>query len=98
MAYSNSSPYYSTETFDGFLDVINYRTIPKEPDDIPYVIKSQHALRPDLLAFDLYGDAGLWWVFAARNPNSIEDPIFDFQVGKAIFLPKLSTLKKALGI
>jgi hypothetical protein len=96
--YLTSSPYFNTEQYGEFLDVLSYRTIPKEVDDIVYTIKPQHALRPDLLAYDLYGDANLWWVFAVRNPNTIEDPIFDFQAGVTIFLPKSTTLKKVLGL
>ena len=96
--YSQSSPYFLTNMQDFYLDVLEFRAIPKEPDDAIYTIKSMHALRPDLLAADLYGDPGLWWVFAARNPNSIEDPIFDFQTGVSIYLPKLPTLKRVLGI
>ena len=98
MAYSQASPYFTTPTVDNHLDVIDYRSIPKQPDDVLYTIQSMHALRPDILAYDLYGDPALWWVFAARNPNSIEDPIFDFQAGRTIYLPKLATLKSVLGI
>lgn len=96
--YLTSSPYVNTELTGEFLDILTLRSIPKEVDDIVYTIKPQHALRPDLLAYDLYGDANLWWVFAVRNPNTIEDPIFDFQTGVTIFLPKSTTLKKVLGI
>ena len=96
--YLTSSPYFLTDTTGNFLDTLAFRQIPKEVDDIVYTIKSQHAMRPDLLAYDLYGDANLWWVFAVRNPNTIEDPIFDFQTGVTIFLPKSTTLKKALGL
>lgn len=96
--YLTSSPYFNTDNYGEFLDVLSYRTIPKEVDDIVYTIKPQHALRPDLLAYDLYGDANLWWVFAVRNPNTIEDPIFDFQAGVTIFLPKSTTLKRVLGL
>lgn len=96
--YSQSSPYIQTSFFDNALDVLRYRTITKEPDDVKFTIDSVYALRPDKLAYDLYGDSGLWWVFANRNPNTIEDPIFDFQVGVTIYLPKLSTLKTDLGI
>jgi hypothetical protein len=98
MAYSQGSAYFTTPSVDNHLDVLDYRIIPKQPDDVLYTIKSMHALRPDILAYDLYGDPALWWVFAARNPNSIEDPIFDFQAGRAIYLPKLATLKTVLGI
>ena len=96
--YLTSSPYFNTDLYGDYLDVLSYRTIPKEVDDIVYTIKPQHALRPDLLAYDLYGDANLWWVFAVRNPNTIEDPIFDFQPGVTIFLPKSTTLKRVLGL
>lgn len=96
--YTQSSPYFITPTFDNALDVLEFRAIPKERDDTLYTIKSMHALRPDILAYDLYGDPGLWWVFAARNPNTIEDPIFDFQAGRTIYLPKLQTLKEVLGL
>jgi len=98
-SYSQTSPYFTTSVVgNNYLDFMNHRPIPKAADDVRYTISSVHALRPDILAFDLYGDPGLWWVFAARNPNSIEDPIFDFQAGKTIYLPKLSNLKEALGI
>jgi hypothetical protein len=96
--YLVSSPYFDTEMYGNFLDVMKFRSIPKEPDDIIYTIKPQHGLRPDLLAYDLYGDANLWWVFAVRNPNTIEDPIFDFQPGVTIYLPKSTTLKRTLGL
>lgn len=96
--YSQSSPYKSTGTVENALDILNLRSITKYPDDIVFEINNIYALRPDKLAFDLYGDAGLWWVFAVRNPNVIEDPIFDFQLGKKIYLPKKSTLQQDLGI
>lgn len=96
--YSKTSPYFTTGTFSSFLDILNYRPITKYPDDTVYRIDKFYEYRPDLLAFDLYGDAALWWVFRARNPNSIDDPIFDFRAGVAIFLPKKTTLVTDLGI
>jgi hypothetical protein len=98
IVYSQNSPYKNTGLFNNALDVTKHRNITKQPDDIVFEVNSIYALRPDKLAFDLYGDAGLWWVFAARNPNVIEDPIFDFQIGKIIYLPKKSTLNVDLGL
>jgi len=49
------------------------------------------------LAFDLYQDAALWWVFYQRNPNTLTAPPLDFKSGVKIFLPKLNTLKTSLG-
>jgi hypothetical protein len=96
--YSKSSPYFSTQSFGPFLDVLNYRTIPSDVSDAEFNITSVYKHRPDLLAFDLYGDAALWWVFAGRNPNVLKDPIFDFYPGQTIFIPKKEALVAALGI
>ena len=95
--YSKSSPYYKTTTYGNFLDVWNPRSFPKLPDDVMFTINSTYQYRPDLLAHDLYGDAGLWWVFSIRNPNTIKDPVFDFKPGVKIYIPKKTTLTSALG-
>jgi hypothetical protein len=99
VSYSKSSPYYNTNTFGkNLLDILVSRTISKQPDDVKFEINGTYQFRPDLLAFDLYGDTSLWWVFRARNPNAIEDPIFDFRAGVTIFVPKKTTLVTNLGI
>jgi hypothetical protein len=55
-AYTSDSPYYNTQTVNGqYLDILRIRPIPAESDDILYTIETQYALRPDLLAYDLYG-------------------------------------------
>ena len=64
----------------------------------PLIVEAKYDQRPDVLANDLYGNSRLWWVFAQRNPNEIEDPIYDFAPGVTIQLPKLSNLKQDLGI
>ena len=43
--------------------------------------------KPDLLAYDLYGNAKLWWVFALFNQDELADPILDFQAGLKIKVP-----------
>lgn len=96
--YSKSSPYYGTKMFNNFLDVWESRTITKDPADVVFTITTTYQFRPDLLAFDLYGDSALWWVFAVRNPNTIKDPIFDMVAGISIFLPNKNNLVKDLGI
>jgi alpha-L-fucosidase len=73
------------------------RPIPKENDDLTFTINTTYQYRPDLLAFDLYGNAGLWWVFYQRNPNTLQAPPMDFTVGTLIYLPKITTLKSVLG-
>jgi len=96
--YRKTSPYYSTAVTDNYLDILTPRPIDKKPDDYLYVLEKKYEHRPDLLAHELYGDSGLWWVFMARNPNVIEDPIFDFVSGISIFLPKKDTLTENLGL
>jgi hypothetical protein len=96
--YHPTSPYYTTETFGDFLDLLNFRPITKRPDDIDYVIEKAYAYRPQALAFDLYGDTRLWWVFAARNPNKLKDPLFDFVSGLTIKIPYKQTLIDDLGL
>jgi hypothetical protein len=96
--YSKSSPYFGTEQFGQFLDILEYRSIPKNASDVEYQIDAVYKHRPDMLAYDLYGDAKLWWVFAGRNPNVLKDPVFDFTPGQKIFIPKKETLVSTLGL
>lgn len=96
--YSKSSPYLSTSKFGNFLDVMVPRTFPPGKDDVVFTIDKTYQYRPDLLAYDLYGDAGLWWVFQVRNPNVITDPVGDFVPGVTIRIPKKTTLTASLGL
>ena len=96
--YSNTSPYYATPQNKISLEQMVARTITAEADDQTYTIERTYAYRPDLLAYDLYGTPRLWWVFAQRNPDQIEDPIYDFKPGVTIQLPKASNITNDLGI
>ena len=96
--YSNTSPYFTTREVADYLDILNPRTITAELDDQTYTIERTYAYRPDLLSYDLYGTPRLWWVFAQRNPDQIEDPIYDFKPGVPVQLPKKENLLKDLGI
>jgi hypothetical protein len=97
-SYSILSPWYETVEKQNYLDILTIRPVSAEPDDFLYTIESQYMYRPDLLAFDLYGEAGLWWVFIQRNMDVLEDPIFDFVPGKKIYIPKGSSLRTVLGV
>lgn len=98
--YPKSSPYYQTSVQNNkFLDVMTFRPIPQNPSDVYMEITSVYQYRPDLLAFDLYNDPGLWWVFAVRNPNRLgADPYFNFVAGLGIYIPTLDTLRTYLGV
>ena len=96
--YKRTSPYYATPVLNGYLDFLSFRDIPAEVDDILFEIPATYEFRPDLLAYDLYEDVNLWWVFAVRNKSKIKDPVFDFAAGTKIYLPKLSSIRTALGL
>ena len=97
--YPATSPYYSTGIVnDQFLDVMVNRQIPMQPSDVYWEITQVYEYRPDLLAYDLYADGRLWWVFASRNPNRLKDPYFDFVAGVGIYLPKADLVRQVLGI
>jgi len=96
--YQSTSPYSITEQNNLYLDLLKIRPVPAEADDFLYTIENQYKHRPDLLAYDLYGDPKLWWVFTQRNMEVIKDPIYDFEPGKRIYIPKESNLKKFLGV
>ena len=96
--YKQNSPYFATPFNENHLDIRTDRPIPKETDDQFVEINQAYQYRPDLLAYDLYQDSGLWWVFAQRNPDQIEDPIYDFKPGVTVQLPKKENLLKYLGI
>ena len=95
--YDSTSPYYLTPYSQFFLDVMTNRPFPRESDDQILVITQTYQYRPDMLAFDLYDNAGLWWVFYQRNPNTLTKPPLDFKVDVQIYLPKITTLRNALG-
>ena len=95
--YTSTSPYYLTPFTQFYLGPWVDRAIPKLNDDALTQLNLTYQYRPDLLAYDLYGNPGLWWVFYQRNPNTLTKPPFDFTVDTFIYLPKLGTLKTALG-
>jgi hypothetical protein len=96
--YAKTSPYYSTPQTSNYLDIMALRDIPSSGNDPLFIVTSQYKHRPDLLAFDLYQDQNLWWVFAMRNKDVIRDPIYDMIPGVQIYLPQSNTIKKALGV
>ena len=97
--YTQTSPYANTTiNVSGELGLLKIRAVPADDDDILYEIQSQYTHRPDLLAYDLYGTSKLWWVFAQRNLDVLKDPVWDFEPGVKIYLPKNSALRKVLNL
>ena len=97
--YNSKSPYAKTQISQGgYLDVINFIDLPSYDTDVSFVLPAQYTYRPDLLAYDLYQDSSLWWVFAVRNKDTIHDPIYDMVPGVTLYVPKLTTINDALGV
>jgi hypothetical protein len=96
--YSKASPWYYTPQTNQYLDVLTIRKVPAEPTDPEYAIESHYKHRPDLMAFDIYGNAALWWVITQRNMDVIKDPIFDFEPGVVIRIPPKENIIRYLGI
>ena len=92
--YGSKSPWYKTPVVQGkFLDTLKKRVLRKDPLDEVYTIEQKYNLRPDLMSYDRYGTSKYWWVFAARNPDAINDPINDFVTGKKIFVPSQDNIE-----
>lgn len=98
-SYSTSSPWGKTKYVNSqYLDLLTIRPVPAESDDVLYTIETQYTHRPDLLAYDMYGDKDLWWVFAQRNMDVIKDPVYDIEAGIQIYVPKGDKLQRILGL
>tara|TARA_B100000886_G_scaffold338517_1_gene301540 strand:+ start:1916 stop:2200 length:285 start_codon:yes stop_codon:yes gene_type:complete len=70
------------------LDILNADDIDIENTATTSVkLELKHDQKPDLLAYELYGNAKLWWVFALFNQNKLKDPIIDFKEGITIKVP-----------
>ena len=84
--YKSDSPYANTEMYSYYPDVLTPRVI--RPLQMMFYTHSTqvHEYRPDLLAFDLYGNSNLWcedpWL---EIPNAFEDAIWDFRVGTKFY-------------
>lgn len=95
--YASTSPYFSTPIKRFYLDTYVDRPVREDSGDRLIIIDDKYEFRPDLLAYDLYNDTRLWWVFYRRNMDVIKDPIFDFTAGKQIYVSSLEYITKALG-
>lgn len=89
----STSQYSETPTRDFYLDLWVAKEIGESVEDKVVIIESKYHLRPDLMAFDLYGSANLWWVFAMANKDYLIDPINDFVAGIEITQPAANTIK-----
>lgn len=94
--YNPTSPYVSTPQISNHLPYLDFWnpqvTVLPNVNDIFFTVGKKYQHRPDLLSYDLYGTTGYWWIFAVRNPDVIQDPIYDLVAGQNIYIPPQSSL------
>jgi hypothetical protein len=97
--YNSDSPWFNTAIVNNqYLDTLEIRPVPASSDDSRYTIEPTYTYRPDLLAYDLYDNHKLWWVFSQRNLDILRDPIYDFVAGTTIYLPQRRYLQEFLNL
>lgn len=87
--YRTDSLYRNTKIINRqYLDVLNIDNIDIDNTTTETItLEAKYEEKPDLLAYDLYGNAKLWWVFALFNQDELVDPIVDFKTGLKISVP-----------
>jgi hypothetical protein len=86
--YKNTSSYRNTKQNEKFLDLYRPPIDISKVETVTIRVESRHQNRPDLLAYDLYREAGLWWVFTLFNRDKLLDPLFDLKSGMELTVPK----------
>lgn len=87
MAYKRTSHLRATTVTNGYTDIYVPPLVPDFSKTTVFEITQKYVNRPDILAYELYGDAKFWWIFPLYNKNSIVNPINDFTLGLRINIP-----------
>ena len=95
VSYPSTSPYAASKQTSWYVSLYKHRPIPPHRDDEEFEITAKYEFRPDKLSDDLYGTPEYYWVFAVRNRNLVNDPVWDLTVGKKIIVPTLTHVKKS---
>lgn len=88
--YKTNSNYSQTPSTTRYLSLYNPRITQENlsQETKKVFIENKYNRRPDLLAFDLFGDSRLWWVIVHYNRDKLKDPINDLVPGLEIVVPK----------
>jgi phage tail protein X len=81
----NSIPSFRDPQGRPYVGTTKYPDIPYSYEDI-YVYTTEGD-RFDILAYQYYGDASLWWVISTANPNTLQNSMYP-PVGIQIRIPK----------
>ena len=97
MVKFDKKSFYKNTSNNGFF-LLNYNPIIISYDDSDYYVEipTKYDLKPGLMAYDLYGNSQLLWVFSAMNRDTINDPLFDFRAGKIIRIPTKNRLMEII--
>ena len=67
----------------------------RDPNDIQHKVDGHEAYRPDVIAFNSYGDPRLAWVILSANNLS---DVFDLEAGMIITIPSSISLFRSGGV
>ncbi len=101
MAVYNKNSFLKNATNMSFYTGLNYMNLPAistSVSDERFLITKKYSNRPDLLAYDKFGNSELWWILALSNLEIIKDPITDFKEGTIIRLITPGRANKIAGI
>jgi hypothetical protein len=87
MAYKQTSHLSATPVVNGYTSLYNPSIRPNYSQTTVFTLTQKYNKRPDILAYERYGEAAYWWVFVVYNKNLILDPINDFTTGLTILVP-----------
>ena len=96
-AYRSDSFYANTQTIDFYLDIWDSDVSLSDDGDTSVEIESKYNLRPDLMAYDMYGSPNYWWIFALKNKDKLIDPVEDFKTGLTITIPTKTGIRSLVG-
>ena len=84
---------------DGSLIIRNLRKADMIPtidsNSTQHVIEPGEQFRPDIVAYNMYGDARLAWII--MSANNLSD-VFDFKTGMLITIPSTTSLYRTGGV
>lgn len=68
-----------------YLTNVIYPSIPETLDDI--YVETEYGDRVDILAYQFYNDASLWWVITTANPGKLRRDSYVCPAGLQIRIP-----------